>query len=113
MFMVECIVGRWGAHFICKSMALSLSSVKKSALQDDCKPAGYKASNRLCNTGQGIGPAKSAAGVRKARMGCNSSSARSSGAVEHHTMAHIFCRCKCSGKGGPGGTVIKANQPLI
>src|SRR3989440_2956421 len=113
MCIVECIVGSRALYFTCKSMAFSLRSLKKSAFQYHCKPAGYKASNRLCKTGHGIGPAKSTAGVRKARMGFNSSSARSIGAVEHHTMAHIFCRCNCSGKGGAGGTVIKANQPLI
>jgi hypothetical protein len=28
-------------------------------------------------------------------------------------MPHIFLKCKCSGKGGPGGTVRNAKKPLI
>src|SRR5260221_1423457 len=113
MCIVECIVGSCAPYFTCRSIAFSLRSLKKSAFQYHCKPFGYNASNRLCRTGHGIGPAKSTAGGTFARIGLKSSSAVSSAPLQHHTIAHIFWRGNGSWKGGAVGTWTNPNQPLI
>ena len=33
--------------------------------------------------------------------------------LKHHTIAHIFLKWRCSGNGGPGGTVMNAKKPFI
>src|SRR5438445_9273133 len=66
----------------------------------------------LCNAGWGSGPTKSKAGLLKARIGLNVSSAFSCGPAYAQTTPHIFFMCRGSGKGGPGGTVIKAKKPF-
>src|SRR3984885_9040710 len=67
----------------------------------------------LCNMGYGMDAKNSKAGVRKLRTGSRILFACSRVAVEHHTMPHIFLKYKASGKGGAGGTVRKAKNPLI
>src|SRR6476469_7547319 len=66
----------------------------------------------LCNAGYGIGPAKSIAGGLKRRNGSKAAAPSSRGPVKQHRTPHILCRWYCSGNGGPGGTVMKANQQL-
>src|SRR5215471_11053633 len=103
--MVECRVGKASPKRMCSAIALSLSSFTKSAFQYHCKPGGYNPSNILCKAGCGSVPTKSSAGFLKARMDLNISSAFSSAPVYVQTIKHIFLKCKCSGKGGAGGTV--------
>src|SRR5438874_13600468 len=110
--MVECIVGSASPKRMCCAIASSLNSFTKSARQYHCKPGGYRASYMLCNAGCGSGPTKSRAGFLKPRTGLNVSSALLCGPVEAQTTPHIFFMCRCSVKGGAGGTVRDVKKPL-
>ena len=55
MCMVEWPVGSCAPYLTCTSIAASEISLKKSARQYHCSPAGYRPSNALCSTSNGIG----------------------------------------------------------
>ena len=65
----------------------------------------------LLSAGIGIGPTKSAAGALKRRTFSSTRSACAASPVKHQTIAHAFVRCRGSGNGGPGGTVMVAKNP--
>ena len=62
-------------------MAASEISLKKSARQYHCSPAGYSASNALCSTLNGIGCRPTSSGEPNVLTGSSTSSARSCGPV--------------------------------
>src|SRR4029453_5686991 len=110
--MVECIEGSASPKPVCCVIASSVNSFTKSARQYHCNPGGYRASNMVCNAGWGSGPTKSRAGFLKARIGFNVFFAFVCGPANAQTTPHIFFMCRCSGKGGAGGTVRKAKKPF-
>src|SRR4029453_14457791 len=110
--MVECIVGRALANLTCCAIASSLSSLTKSARQYHCNPGGYSPSNMLCKAGCGSGPTRSSAAFLKERIGLNVFLPCCGRPLHVQKTPHIFLKRRFSGKGGAGGTVIKANQPF-
>ena len=79
--MAEWPVGSCAPYLTCTSIAASEISLKMSARQYHCSPAGYSGSKALCNAVNGISCSPTTSGEPNDRTGSSTSSALSCGPV--------------------------------